>query len=241
MVRTSTPSQSWFRKDGSKYKPKSKWTHVNAANQSSKEWDIRVDVGDTFTTDYLITCLSAHITRIAYAMMSTVEGPDPHESAAWKARGGPRSENDHVHIALVLDQALPREQVVRLVLNRPSEEVPKGALYCVPRRATFSYGGWLAHHTKDFTKMSPTETNCLWEYGILPCEDLIQVDDITLTRWVNTITKYATPYWRNKLKHYVEHRELRAGDREEQEQQAVHPDFNIIEIIPYDKLMGGGV
>ena len=236
MARTNATSRTWTRKDGSKYKPSTPWSKAKAAARVSKEWDLRVDVGSTWSLTDVINNLSMSISRIQYAFVSTVEGSDimlPTEGRG----GGSRSETTHVHIGLIMMEPCLRGSIIAMCLRRKVEDLPTGSVYCVPRNTNYSYGGWLAHHTKDFTKLEPSLTNLAWEFGSMPKEDFSKVNDQQLARWLNVINRYATPYWKERLAHYAEQAELRTLDREEQQdatsvesmsnEPPVHPSYNI--------------
>ncbi|KAE9283901.1 hypothetical protein PF001_g22640 [Phytophthora fragariae] len=202
------PSSTWSRKDGSKYQPSSRMTTKQYGERADTEWDLRVDVHDKFTPDQLATHLGMHITLIKFAMISGVEEPDNTINSGinmhWGNEQQPTSasNHNHVHVCLVLEEELCRNDVIRMVLNMEPKDVPKGQVYCKPRYRAWSYGGWVSHHCKDLTKISPTATNCTWQYGSVPREDLGATPIKTLEGWVRTIVKFATPHWREELDHY---------------------------------------
>lgn len=238
MVRVNT-SQSWFRKDGSKYKAKSKFTQAQYNARHALEWDIRIDVHDTFTSAELMTNISAHITHVTYCLISSVEGPDPRKDADPWNNEGTRSKHIHVHIALILNRNLSRADVVRMVTNMEPDDTPPGQVYCKPRPCTYGRCGWIAHHIKDFTKVQPTPSNCEWQYGTLPIEDLDNVSLDTLRKWNNVVSKYVIPHWEEELGVYGrkintlldESREGFIGPKLDQSviklRPAAHPDFNL--------------
>lgn len=217
---TGTPSCSWKRKDGSNYKAKSGWSRFKQRTNESDEWDLRVDVGETWEVEDLIKNISGNIGSIVYAFISGVETPDKQFDTlpgqeSYVNRNSQRSENNHVHVGIIFKRHVTRDIVCRTVLSRDQNDLPAGAVYCTPRAQHYSYGGWVAHHGKNFTKLVPTETNMSFEYGILPVEDFNTVADDFLERWINTIKRYATPYWTTRLHHYFEQQELRELDRME--------------------------
>ena len=234
MARTNATSRTWKRKDGSTYKSKQPWSKAIAASRVSKEWDLRIDVGATWSLQDLVTNLSMSISRIQYGFISTVESADPGFTSM---KPGSRSETTHVHVGLIMNEPCLRGSIIAMALRRKVEDLPAKAVYCVPRNDRYSYGGWLAHHTKDFTKVNPTLTNLAWEYGSLPKEDLNYVTDQQLARWITVINRYATPYWLVRLAHYQEQLEQREADRDQQEdttsvesmsnEPPVHPNYNI--------------
>lgn len=205
-------SATWDRADGSRYKPKKRMTQREYADREDDEWDLRVDVHDVFTPDKLITNMSARLSMISYAMISGVELPDgpklrrenPFNTGGQAEDVTSASEHLHVHICLKLEETMCRSDAIRIVLNMEPSEVPKGQLYCRPRYKNWSYGGWISHHCKNLTKVDTTDTNCIWQYGLVPREDLTEIPAKQLDNWCRTINKYAIPHWRVVFQHYFD-------------------------------------
>lgn len=165
------------------------------------EWDLRIDVGNDWEPNDLIDNLHDHIPSIQYGFISAVESADPGHD---RMHPGSRSATTHVHCGLILHQPAVRASVIRMMLNREENDLPTGAVYCAVRNQRYSYGGWVAHHGKTFTKLNPTTTNLLWEHGSLPREWFSTVGDAQLLNWIKTINRHATPYWRERLEYYQE-------------------------------------
>ncbi|KAF4134180.1 hypothetical protein GN958_ATG16655 [Phytophthora infestans] len=243
-------SATWKRSDGSRYKPSYRLTAKQYNQRESDEWDLRVDVHDVFTPNKLVNNLSAHLLRIKFALISAVETPDTETNLPDDGRShGSRSEYLHVHVALCLYQPLSKADVVRLLLSKHPKDVPAGQLYCKPRNKAWSYGGWIAHHTKDFTKLAPDATSTYWQCGAVPVEGLQETSLDTLRKWAVTVKKYAPPHWQKKLDAYQKKLDAMLDeeepgfvgpiryqiqiriDEEEEEKEpepSIHPSFNLL-------------
>lgn len=123
------------------------------AERYSTEWDIRIDCDDSYCKE-IIKNLTASSNLISYCLVSGLEQPD-------EVKYG--SKDVHVHIALILEYALRRDQVLGLCrgLQKRTEE------YCTPRNRKYTYAGWYLHHTKLDWKLVK-DVPIRYEYGTLP-------------------------------------------------------------------------
>lgn len=123
--------------------------------RSSTEWDIRIDCTAP-VADTIVETLKRGGPAINYVLVSGIEQPD-------NANIGWGSSELHVHIALVSEYPLRRDQALALCrgLLKVGEE------YAVPRNRKFTYAGWYLHHTKIDWKVV-SEPVIRYEYGTLP-------------------------------------------------------------------------
>ena len=152
------------------------------------EWDIRLDVGNELPVEEVIDNLKKIKDDVLFMACSGVERPDePVEyrtkavnvrgkeyefKGTAKARpsvaGHTGSEQEHVHVCLVLLEPKARPDVLQLLRGKRKilDE------YAAPRNAKFSYAGWLIHHAKPEYKI-PGEPPLRLEHGTLPMDPLI--------------------------------------------------------------------
>lgn len=123
--------------------------------RTSTEWDIRIDTTNGLVGT-IIDTLKNGGPAINYCLVSGVEQPD-NADITWGSR------ELHVHIALVSEYPLRRDQALALCrgLMKSGEE------YAVPRNRKFTYAGWYMHHTKIDYKLV-TEPAVRYEFGDLP-------------------------------------------------------------------------
>lgn len=145
------------------------------AERYSNEWDVRIDCDKTYAND-IVENLKNASNILEYALVSGIERPDT-ESA-----GDHGAQENHVHIALVFQYQLRRDQVLTTLRGffKKTDE------YAVPRNRKFTYAGWFLHHTKIDWKLA-TEKSIRYEYGILPHDP---VDDDTKKSVVRMFNKF---------------------------------------------------
>lgn len=200
--------------------------------RKADEWDLRIDVHDIFTATTISRNLQRRLLLLKYAFIAGEETPDTPldvEDEKKTLASGPRSDNIHIHLGIVLNKELTRDDVIRLVLNKEWNELPKSQVYARPRSKAYSYGGWIAHHTKEATKILPTDDNLFWEYGEPPMENLDEVSNFHLQRWVALINRYATPYWKERLSVYEKTLKSRFDEGQE---GFIGPTVHEVEILP---------
>ncbi len=140
--------------------------------RSSTEWDIRIDVTTEYA-DEIVDRLRGGVGPATYVLVSGIEQPD-NADVTWGSRGL------HVHIALVSEYPLRRDQALALIRG----PTPKTEEYAVPRNTKYTYAGWYLHHTKIDWKLVKEKT-IRYEYGILPNDP---TDEVTKKK-IQTIFK----------------------------------------------------
>lgn len=125
------------------------------AERYSTEWDVRIDCEHDYAEEIVSNLRNAKI--ITYCLVSGIEQPD-------EVKYG--SKELHVHIAIVLEYALRRDQVLGLCrgLQKRTDE------YCTPRNRKYTYAGWYLHHVKLDWKLV-NEPPIRYEYGTLPDDE----------------------------------------------------------------------
>lgn len=121
----------------------------------STEWDIRIDCDDEYCDEIIKNLKAAPI--VHYCLVSGLEQPDTVKYG---------SKDIHVHIAIVLEYALRRDQVLGLCrgLQKRTDE------YCCPRNPKYTYAGWYLHHTKLDWKVV-RDVPIRYEHGTLPYDE----------------------------------------------------------------------
>jgi len=125
------------------------------AERYSTEWDVRIDCDDDYATEIVNNLKNSPI--IKYCLVSGREQPDTTSYG---------SKDVHIHIAIILEYGLRRDQVLGLCrgLQKRTDE------YCTPRNRKYTYAGWYLHHTKldwKIVKDAPIR----YERGTLPEDD----------------------------------------------------------------------
>jgi hypothetical protein len=170
-------------------------TNKERANREATEWDIRIDITPECTLDYVLQTIKDSITTgdIVYTLIGGLENPD--EAHEYKSFG--KSLQTHVHIALVMLFEINRATALKICRGpkKLSDE------YCVPRNQKFTYAGWVAHHTKPYTKH---DLECLieYEYGTLPMDAL---NEETCWKVVKILKRYGTNDIKARFDIYYKH------------------------------------
>jgi hypothetical protein len=128
----------------------------------STEWDIRIDCDQEYA-DRIVDSLKNSTGPASYLLVSGIEQPD-NADITWG------SKELHVHIALVSEYPLRRDQALSLIRGN----VATTEEYAVPRNTKYTYAGWYLHHTKLDWKLV-NEPAIRFEYGTLP-EDATDID-----------------------------------------------------------------
>lgn len=164
------------------------------------EWDVRVDITEDLSADKIVERVRAASDDLLYALVSGVERPDIKngESAlqqgpGWKNTG---SEQNHVHVCIVLLAPLKRADVLRMVRG------PRkfGDEYATPRNPKFTYAGWVIHHAKPGYKLDG-ESLVRYESGTLPIDALTTDNAMKIT---SILKKWGTDGMKNRFKMYTE-------------------------------------
>lgn len=177
-------------------------------NRESTEWDVRLDVVNGFTASKLLDRVVAFKDQFALVIIGAEELPDgaagtsrpPTENDGAKAKwvtGGTRSEEIHVHVAVILQKPAKRGDVLQLL--RGPRPIGTGNEYAVPRNPKFTYAGWIAHHTKVLSKLNPDGPLKLYEYGDLPMDSY---DEETCWKVVRMIKKFGNKEMQERFKSY---------------------------------------
>lgn len=168
-------------------------------NRESTEWDVRLDLVDGFTASKILDRCVAFQEKLAFCIIGAVEHPDvaTAPSAGFKSMSKALSEEDHVHVAIILKKPAKREDVLQLL--RGPRTIGTGNEYAVPRNPKFTYAGWIAHHTKVFTKINPDGPLKLYEYGDLPMDSY---DEETCWKVIRMIKKFGNEEMKERFKSY---------------------------------------
>lgn len=184
------------------------WTFKKTATYKQRqirlatEWDIRLDVGTELPIEHILGRIREHLDGFLYVAVSGIERPDetklvPPTYGGSQPKFSPSgSEQEHVHLCVVLLEPRCRTDVLRL-LRGPRK---LGDEYCTPRNAKFSYAGWLIHHAKPEWKI-PGEPPLRFEHGTLP------MDPLTI-EWAlkvqNMLKKWGYDLMRRRFRQYTE-------------------------------------
>lgn len=175
-------------------------SRVDYKNRTSFEWDIRLDIVNGFTSAKALEHAVAHKAKIQYCLIGAEEAPDNikaiHETGTFNPQK-PGSEEIHIHVALVLKEAATRADVLQLL--RGPRSIGLGNEYAVPRNPKFTYAGWLAHHTKVFTKINANGPYKLLEFGDLPMD---AYDEATCWKVIRMIKKFGNEEMTKRFKGY---------------------------------------
>lgn len=168
-------------------------------NRESTEWDVRLDLVNGFTDSKILDHAVAHKERIAFCIIGAIEHPDvaTAPSSGFKTMSKALSEENHVHIAIILKKPANRGDVLQLL--RGPRPIGTGNEYCVPRNPKFTYAGWIAHHTKLFTKINPDGPLKLYEYGDLPMDSY---DEETCWKVIRMLKKFGNEEMKERFKSY---------------------------------------
>jgi len=150
------------------------------------EWDVRLDVGDQLPIEDIVNNCKKIKDDCLYILVSGVERPDEAIQAThgkeWANQSLTRSNQEHVHLCIVLLEPKTRPDVLRM-LRGPRKVLDE---YCTPRNSKFAYAGWVIHHAKPELKI-PGQPPIRFECGTLPMDPLtiewaLKIDAI-LKKW----------------------------------------------------------
>ena len=123
-----------------------------------RQWDCRFNVQLQSDLDDLLTVLRADTQsgRIKYLLVGGVElGTKPMQDD-YQVR--------HVHVAVIFEAVHSKRSILQ------SWNIKQGnGYYMVPRNRSLPLSGWRAHHTKEFSKIDPSQP-ILLEFGTLPSD-----------------------------------------------------------------------
>lgn len=175
-------------------------SRVDYKNRTATEWDVRLDVINGFTSAKALEHAVAHKAKIQFCLIGAEEAPDNikaiHDSGTFNPQK-PGSEEIHIHVALVLKEPANRGDVLQLL--RGPRSIGLGNEYAVPRNPKFTYAGWIAHHTKVFTKINADGPYKLIEFGDLPMD---AYDEETCWKVIRMIKKFGNDEMRKRFKSY---------------------------------------
>lgn len=134
-----------------------------AANKSfvpfhaiDREWDARFNVPTEEDLDLLVSAVKAEASagKFRFVLVSGVEiGTRPfHDDYLIR----------HVHVCLVYNNRVTKSAILKNLSIKQGN-----GYYLVPRNKDLPYSGWVKHHKKTETKVSP-DSLFLYEYGELP-------------------------------------------------------------------------
>jgi hypothetical protein len=123
-----------------------------------RQWDCRFNVQLQSDRDDLLSVLRADTQsgRIKYLLVGGVEiGTKPMQDD-YQVR--------HVHVAVIFEAVHSKRSILQ------SWNIKQGnGYYMVPRNRSLPLSGWRAHHTKEFSKVDPSQP-ILLEFGTLPSD-----------------------------------------------------------------------
>lgn len=121
-----------------------------------REWDARFNVPTEEDLDHLVNAVKSEAQqgKFRYVLVSGVEiGTKPFQ---------PDYLIRHVHVALIYNNRVSKSAILKNLSVKQGN-----GYYLVPRNRDLPYSGWVKHHTKTETKVSP-ECLQIYTYGDLP-------------------------------------------------------------------------
>ena len=122
----------------------------------SREWDVRVNVDTNDELDLLMTNIRSKLHIFSYVLVGGLEIGTNKNTSDYQHR--------HTHLIIILKDRKSGNSVVKNL------DLSSFGQYYIKKRVgseKLTYGGWYAHHTKDLTKIDPTE-KIIFEFGTLP-------------------------------------------------------------------------
>jgi len=168
----------------------------------SNEWDLRLDVLTEVGAQAVTAKAIENLDQFTFIMVSGMETPDsatiyPNPRHEREPRLSAVSQELHVHIGLITNRPLTRQQAIDLVRPDGVATTP-GSVYAVPRNTKFPYTGWICHHSKMTTKMKD-QPGLRLEHGTLPL-DAFDMD--TLTSVDRMIRKFGNEDMKHRFEFY---------------------------------------
>lgn len=181
------------------------------------EWDVRLDISDELPLDHILGRIRENLEDYSYVLVSGIEHPDQaveyrtkvvevrSQSYEFKGSAKPRasvagvgtgSEENHVHICVVLFVPLQRSDVLKL-LRGPRK---LGDEYAAPRNAKFTYAGWIIHHGKPGFKIEG-EPLVRFEHGTLPMDPFTTDSAMKIN---GMLKKWGTDDMKQRFKGYTD-------------------------------------
>ena len=142
-------------------------TYKQRQLRMTTEWDVRLDVSDELPVEEIIDNCKKIKDDVLYVLVSGVERADKKEDLQAGGFKNLGSDNEHVHLCLVLLEPKVRQDVLKM-LRGPRK---RGDEYAAPRSSKFAYAGWVIHHAKPDWKL-PGEPPIKFEHGTLPMDPL---------------------------------------------------------------------
>lgn len=159
--------------------------------RASNEWDLRLDVVEEQCAQQVVTKCLGNKDKFNFVMVSGVEVPDS------PAAGAHRSTELHVHVGIITNTPLTRQQAIDLVRPDGVATTP-GSVYAVPRNPKFPYTGWICHHSKMQTKLHG-QPGLRLEHGMLPLD---KFDTATLESVDRMIKKFGNDDMKKRFAYY---------------------------------------
>lgn len=169
------------------------------SKREATEWDVRVDVNLLLTPEVIVSNIKERLDDLAYVLVSGVERPDKlptTPSVGFKNANANRSEENHVHLCIVLLKPGKRGDVLQLI--RGTRKL--GDEYCAPRNPRFAYAGWVIHHGKPGYKIDG-EPLIRFESGTLPMDPFTEE---MAGRIGGLMKKWGTPDMKQRFKGYLD-------------------------------------
>ncbi len=121
-----------------------------------REWDARFNVPTDEDLDLLLTAVKSEAQqgKFRYVFVSGLEiGNKPFQ---------PDHLIRHVHLALIYNNRVSKSAILKNLCVKQGN-----GYYLVPRNRKLPYAGWIKHHSKEESKVSPDSLS-LYTYGDLP-------------------------------------------------------------------------
>lgn len=212
---------STMRTYSNKFRYTRKASNQDRATRVATEWDIRLDINEQQSYEFILQNIKNQLDNILYVLISGIEEPDkvtaPDTGIKWRPSSS-GSHGEHVHIALVL--YVPRKRNEVLQLCRGARKLTDDE-YCTPRNPKFTYAGWILHHTKPNNKVKG-EPLVRYENGTCPMDPFTTDSAMAIKRMVDKFgselitpryTKYLELLTRDKIKQQIENLQMLLEDR----------------------------
>ena len=184
-----------MRTYGKNFMYKATVSYKERQERLATEWDVRLDITDALPIQDVLDRARDALDEVLYILVSGIERPDK-DSTKDGTHGNHGSDNNHVHMCIVLLAPLKRVDVLKL-LRGPRK---LGDEYCAPRNPKFTYGGWYIHHAKPGFKLDG-EPLVRFEHGTLPM-DPVTTDSAMKIKSLQK--KWGTPTTAKRFKMYLE-------------------------------------
>lgn len=171
-------------------------SYAQRQERMATEWDVRLDISVALPVEDVLSRVRDSLDELLYVLVSGIERPDLKEDSKGVAINQHGSNENHVHVCIVLLAPLKRNDVLKM-LRGPRK---LGDEYAAPRNPKFTYAGWVIHHGKPGYKLDG-EPLVRLESGTLPM-DAITTDNAMKIRGL--IRKWGTEGTRKRFREYTD-------------------------------------